>query len=109
MKRHCQQRSHVGSVSGGEGPLALQSMDELRGKEEMNPRSAKLHFSCDCDSDYLGEEQLAVEQVGKLHQALLHRLPPTLLNIQVSSQRRLSVAGEENALGIHTVVQEGDA
>lgn len=61
------------------------------------------------DDDYLGEEEFTVEQVGQLHQALLHRLPPTLLNVQVSPQRRLPVAGEENALSVHPIVKEGDA
>lgn len=58
---------------------------------------------------YLGEEEFTVEQVGQLHQALLHRLSATLLNVQVSPQRRLTVAGEENAFGIHSVVKKRDA
>ncbi len=63
----------------------------------------------DGDDGYLGEEEFTVEQVGQLHQALLHRLPPTLLNIQVSPQRRLPVAREENALSVLPVVKERDA
>lgn len=34
MKSHGQQRGHVGPVSGGEGPLALQSMNELKGRKQ---------------------------------------------------------------------------
>lgn len=58
---------------------------------------------------YLGEEEFTVEQVGQLHQALLHCLPPTLLNVQVPSQRRFPVAGEEYALSVHPIVKERDA
>ncbi len=66
-------------------------------------------YDTDGDDDYLCEEEFTVEQVGQLHQALLHRLPPTLLNVQVSPQWRLPMAGEENALSIHAVVKERDA
>jgi len=62
----------------------------------------------DPDPSDLGEEQLAVEQVGQQAQALLHRLPATLRHVQISSQWRLPVAGEENALGVHPVIQDGD-
>lgn len=57
---------------------------------------------------YLGEKQLAVEEVGELHQALFHRLSPTLRHIQVPLQWRLTVAWEEDALCIGLVVQEGN-
>lgn len=60
------------------------------------------------EDEYLGEEEFAVEQVGQLDEALLHRLPPTLLHVQASPQGRLPVAGEENALCIHAVVEERD-
>lgn len=62
-----------------------------------------------CVDGYLGEEQLAVEQVGQLHQALLHRLPPAFLDIQVSPQWRLPMAREENAFSIHLIVKERDS
>lgn len=58
---------------------------------------------------YLGEEELAVEQVGELHQALLHCCSPTLLHIQVPAEGRLSVTWEKDPLRIPPVVQEGNA
>lgn len=64
---------------------------------------------CYNDVVYLSKEQLAVEQVGQLHQALFHCLPPALLNIEVSPERWLSVSREENALGIPSVIKERDA
>lgn len=57
---------------------------------------------------HLGQEELAVEQVGELHQPLLHRLSAALLHVQVPAQGRHPVAGEEDALGVHLVIQEGD-
>lgn len=56
----------------------------------------------------LGEEEFTIEQIGQLDQPLLHSLPSTLRNIQISSQWRLLVAWEEDALGICPVIQEGD-
>lgn len=38
------------------------------------------------EGHYLGEEELAVEQVGELDQALLHSLPPALWDVQVPLQ-----------------------
>lgn len=75
-----------------------------------NVHNLKLLFVYDSDGnvDYLGEEEFTVEKVGQLHQSLLHRLPATLLNVQVSPQRRLPVAGEENALCVHPIVKERD-
>ena len=72
------------------------------------PKTLSSHDTCG-DDDYLGEEEFTVEQVGQLHQALLHRLPPTLLNVQVSPQWRLPVAREENAFSVHPIVQERNA
>lgn len=56
----------------------------------------------------LGEKEFTVEQIGQLNQPLLHSLPPTLRDIQISPQRRLLVAWEENALGIRPIIQEGN-
>lgn len=56
----------------------------------------------------LGEKEFTVEQIGQLNQSLLHGLPSTLGDIQISSQGRLPVAWEENALGICPVIQEGN-
>lgn len=56
----------------------------------------------------LGEKQFAVEQVGQLNEPLHHGLSTTLRNIQLSSQWRLLVAREENALYIGPIVQERD-
>lgn len=56
----------------------------------------------------LDEKEFAVEQVGQLNEPLLHGLFTTLRNIQIASQWRLLVAGEENALNIGPIVQEGD-
>lgn len=57
---------------------------------------------------YLGEKKFTVEQIGQLNQPLLHSLPSTLRNIQISSQWRVLVAWEENALCICPVIQEGN-
>lgn len=57
----------------------------------------------------LGEEKLAVEQVGELPQPLFHRRSPALRHTQVPVQRRLLVPREEDPLSIHLVVKEGDA
>lgn len=114
MQSHSEQRGHVSSVSGRESPLAFQSVNELTERKEKSGRLS--HFIKvqvvsirDGEDDYLGEEEFAVEQVGELHQALLHRLPTTLLDIQISPQWRLSVAREENAFGIHAIVKERDS
>lgn len=56
----------------------------------------------------LGEKEFAVEKVGQLNEPLLHGLSTTIRNIQISSQWRLLVAREENALNIGPIVQEGD-
>lgn len=58
---------------------------------------------------YLGEEELAVEQVGQLNESLLHGLPAALRHVQLPPHWRLLVAGEEDALGVGAVREEGDA
>lgn len=57
---------------------------------------------------HLGEKQFTVEQIGQLNQPLLHRLPSTLRNVQISPQWGLLVAREENALCVCAVIQEGN-
>lgn len=61
VQRHRQQRCHIGSVSGGEGTLALQSVDELRHENTdiQPPVFTRRHDN----AEYLGEEEFAVEQV----------------------------------------------
>lgn len=58
---------------------------------------------------HLGEEEFAVEQVGELSQPLFHSGAPALRDTQVPVQGRLLVPREEDPLGIHLIVEEGDA
>lgn len=58
---------------------------------------------------HLGEEELAVEQVGELPQPLFHGGSPALRYTQVPVQGRLLVPREEDPLSIHLIVEEGDA
>ena len=58
---------------------------------------------------HLDEEELAVKQVGELPQPLFHSGSPALRHAQVPVQGRLLVPREEDPLGIHLVVEEGDA
>lgn len=55
---------------------------------------------------YLGEEEFAVEQVGKLDKALLHCGTSAILHIQVPAQWRLAMTREKDALGVHLVIQK---
>lgn len=55
------------------------------------------------------KEESVVEQVVELTQALLHRLSTRIRQIQILTQRRALLAGEENALCVRAVIQKGDA
>lgn len=58
---------------------------------------------------HLGEEELAVEQIGELPQPLFHSRSPALRHTQVPVQGRLLVPREEDPFSIQLVVKEGDA
>ena len=133
MQRHGEQRRHVGAVPGRESALALQGVDELapgrgdngwagRADSETEGlrrgRTGGLGGSLPTPGGsgwrgqrgwHLGQEELAVEQVGQLPQPLLHGGAPALRHAQVPMQGRLLVPREEDPLGIHLVVEEGDA
>lgn len=54
---------------------------------------------------YLGEEEFAVEQIGKLDKTLLYCGPSAVLHIQVPPQWRLPMAREKDTLSVHLVIQ----
>lgn len=55
------------------------------------------------------QEESVVEQVVELLETLLHSLPPGLWQIELAAQWRRLLAGEEDPLCIHLVVQQRES
>ena len=98
VKCDSEQRCHIGTVPSGEGTLALQRVDELRSgrenegciqKQAEETRPIQLGARRDGEAGqrvHLGEEELAVKQIGELPQALFHSGSPAVRHAEVPVQ-----------------------
>lgn len=137
MKGDGEQTRNVTAVSLRETLLGLQSVDKLRQRQRVNVtyRSRCLlspdlrpgnrrHLQAKLSRGlgpgevppptpslltHPAEEESVVEQVVELLEALFHRRPSGLRQVQLSTQQRCLLAGEEDSLCICPVVKQGES